>query len=72
VQFLVKDACSQLNKNFYRVLLYSYEDGKGDTFFGQKPENLYENQELAAKIESSLTKMTRFNVWCEAILERKN
>ena len=72
VQFLVKDACSQLNKNFYRVLLYSYEDGKGDTFFGSKPDNLYQNHELAAKVESSLAKMTRFNVWCEAILERKN
>jgi hypothetical protein len=37
VQFLVKDATSQLNKNFYRILLYSYEEGKGDTFFGCKP-----------------------------------
>ena len=27
---------------------------------------------MAQKIESSLNKMTRFNVWCEAILERKN
>jgi len=54
------------------VLLYSYEEGKGDTFFGCKPENLYQNEELAQRIESCLQKMTRFNVWCEAILERKN
>jgi len=68
----VKDATSQLNKNFYRILLYSYEEGKGDTFFGSKPTNLYHDEELAAKVESCLSKMTRFNVWCEAILERKN
>lgn len=68
----MKDATSQLNKNFYRVLLYSYEEGKGDTFFGCKPANLYHDEELAAKVESSLQKMVRFNVWCEAILERKN
>ena len=72
LQFLVKDATSQLNKNFYRVLLYSYEAGKGDTFFGCKPENLYTNSALAKQIESQLNKLTRFNVWCEAVLERKN
>lgn len=43
IQMLVKDSASQLNKNFYRVMLYSYAENKGETFFGDdlKPGNLY-------------------------------
>ena len=41
MQMLVKDTASQLNKNFYRVLLYSFEAGYGDDFFGMKPVNLW-------------------------------
>jgi hypothetical protein len=52
VQFLVKDSSSQLNKNFYRILLYSFEDEKGADFFsGVKPCNLYHNEEALKKIE---------------------
>ena len=46
VQFLVKDQSSQMNKNFYRILLYSDEEAKGENFFnGIKPCNLYKNEE---------------------------
>jgi len=74
LQLLVKDSASQLNKNFYRVLLYSYGEGKGDTFFGadHKPCNLYKNKEELKYIERQLNTMQRFNVWMEAILERTN
>ena len=41
VQMLVKDYASQVNKNFYRVLLYSFEEGYGDNFFNMKPVNLW-------------------------------
>ena len=47
VQFLVKDAASQLNKNFYRVMLFSGVDGLGKEFFGKNhpPANLYEDED---------------------------
>ena len=41
MQLLVKDPPSQINKNFYRVLLYSYEEGMGDKFFNMEPVNLW-------------------------------
>ena len=44
MQMLVKDTASQLNKNFYRVLLYSFEDGYGNDFFGVEPKNLYHHE----------------------------
>jgi len=37
----VKDPPSQINKNFYRVLLYSHEEGMGDKFFNMEPVNLW-------------------------------
>ena len=45
IQFLVKDAASQLNKNFFRVILYSGKDGGCHDFFGREhpPCNLYKN-----------------------------
>ena len=44
MQMLVKDTASQLNKNFYRVLLYSFEEGYGHDFFGMEPKNLYHHE----------------------------
>ena len=72
MQMLVKDTASQLNKNFYRVLLYSFEEGYGDQFFGMEPTNLYQDEEALENIKRYLAMMTRFNVWVNAILERKN
>ena len=61
-----------MNKNFYRVLLYSHEEGLGDTFFGEghKPVNLYKDEAELKYIERMLTATQRFNVWIEAVLER--
>ena len=69
---LVKDTASQLNKNFYRVLLYSFEEGYGDQFFGAEPKNLYQDEIALENIKCYLAMMTRFNVWVSALLERKN
>jgi len=46
IQFLVKDSASQLNKNFFRVMLFSGgPEGVGHDFFGAQhpPCNLYKN-----------------------------
>ncbi len=52
MQMLVKDSSSQMNKNFYRILLYSFEDGKGEEFFNNiKPCNLYKNPDALQQIE---------------------
>ena len=76
IQFLVKDQASQLNKNFYRILLYSYDEPYGKDFFKQpvEPCNLYakSNEEKLTALKSQLNNMIRFNVWCDAILERQN
>ena len=76
IQFLVKDQASQLNKNFYRILLYSYDEPYGKDFFKSpvEPCNLYakSNEEKLMALKSQLNNMIRFNVWCDAILERQN
>ena len=72
MQMLVKDTASQLNKNFYRVLLYSFEEGYGHDFFGVAPKNLYHHNAELEQVKRYLAMMTRFNVWVEAVLERKN
>ena len=74
LQLLVKDQASQLNKNFYRILLYSYAAPFGTDFFKDpvKPCNLYasENADKLEAIKQQLNNMVRFNVWCDAVLER--
>lgn len=76
IQLLVKDQISQLNKNFYRILLYSYDQSHGQDFFKQPAEacNLYlkENEDKLNALKLQLNNMVRFNVWCDAILERQN
>mmetsp|Transcript_4467 Transcript_4467/g.7632 ORF Transcript_4467/g.7632 Transcript_4467/m.7632 type:complete len:93 (+) Transcript_4467:1220-1498(+) len=76
MQLLVKDHSSQLNKNFYRILLYSYDKAYGQDFFKGPvtPCNLYakENEEQLNSLKLQLANLIRFNVWCDAILERQN
>jgi len=76
VQLMVKDQVSSLNQNFYRVLLYSHSDEYGKDFFKEpaQPCNLYakSNAEKLAAIENQLKNICRFNVWCDAVLERQN
>jgi len=45
MQMLAKDCSSQINKNFYRILLYSFDEGYGDRYFGIEAKNLYEDKE---------------------------
>lgn len=84
VQFLVKDSGSHTNKHFYRVLLYSIEPHLGEDFFpdiGSKSKKdprrklpnlwLEENKDSLDKIKGRLNAMKKFNVYCEAILERR-
>lgn len=72
MQMLVKDSSSQMNKNFYRILLYSYEESKGAEFFNDiKPCNLYKNPEVLQQIQKQVKIMTKFNVWIDAIIERQ-
>ena len=76
MQLITKDQCSQTNKNFYRVLLYSHGPEYGQDFFKEPmtPCNLYakENEKKLEAFEKQLRNLVRFNVWCHTILERKN
>lgn len=71
MQMLVKDASSSMNKNFYRILLYTYQDKGSDFFNGMKPQNLYKNPEALETIERHVKSLTKFNVWVDAIVERQ-
>jgi hypothetical protein len=66
----VKDSASQVNKNFYRVLLYSGIQNHGKDFFGFEPCNLYKNEEKLKKVTAKLESMMRFNVWCDVVLTK--
>ena len=46
----------------------------GDKFFNMEPVNLWHkaNQTSLEKIQFYVQAMTRFNVWIEAVLERRN
>jgi len=73
IQFLVKDQASQINKNFYRVLLYSGVNGNCKDFFGPdcKPTNLHKNERQLKAVSDRLKGLLRFNVWCDAVLMRQ-
>jgi hypothetical protein len=73
MQMLVKDETSQTNKNFYRILLYSTTQDCGENFFGEDltPSNLYRDEKKCKKIVQHLQTMLRFNVWINAVLERR-
>lgn len=61
-----------MNKNFYRILLYTYEDNKGMEFFNNMPPcNLYKNPDALQTIENLTKRMIKFNIWIDAIIERQ-
>jgi hypothetical protein len=67
-----------MNPNFYRLLLFSgitdsdEDEGSVSNFFtGTKPCNLYKNEEALAIIEKHVRLMHRYNVWLDALIERK-
>lgn len=70
VQFLVKDASTLSNANQYRILNYSHE-GLGTQFFG-KATNLWSDTAAAKRIEKACVNLKKFNVWVDAVLERRN
>jgi hypothetical protein len=60
-----------MNKNFYRILLYSDEEDKGTKFFrGIEPCNLYKDEEKRKMMERYVKILTTFNVWVDAIVSR--
>jgi len=61
-----------LNNNTYRMLLYTH-DGLGENFFnGMKPSNLYTNDANRKKLEEASDRLTSFNSWVDAVVERRN
>jgi|Transcript_22219 hypothetical protein len=70
VQLSVKDASTLSNANQYRILNYSHE-GLGAAFLG-KPSNLWTDAAAAKRVEKSVANLTKFNVWVDAVVERKN
>jgi hypothetical protein len=58
-----------MNKNFYRILLYSDEAEKGESFFkGLTPCNLYKKEKERVLMERYVKMLTTFNVWIDAVL----
>ena len=70
VQFSVKDASSLSSANQYKILNYS-QDGLGAAFFG-KASNLYSDAAAAKRVEKQMANLTKFNVWVDAVVERRN
>ena len=70
VQLSVKDASTLSNANQYRILNYSHE-GLGANFLG-KASNLYSDAAAAKRVEKAVANLTKFNVWVDAVVERRN
>ena len=70
VQLSVKDTSSLSNANQYRILNYSHE-GLGANFLG-KATNLYSDAAAAKRVEKTVANLAKFNVWVDAIVERRN
>lgn len=70
VQLSVKDASTLSNANQYRILNYSHE-GLGANFFG-KASNLWSDAAAAKRVERSIANLQKFNVWVDAVVERRN
>ena len=70
VQLSVKDASTLSNANQYRILNYSHE-GLGANFLG-KATNLYSDAAAAKRVEKAVANLTKFNVWVDAVVERRN
>jgi hypothetical protein len=70
VQLSVKDASTLSNANQYRILNYSHE-GLGAQFFG-KATNLWTDAAAAKRVEKACANLAKFNVWVEAVVEKKN
>ena len=70
VQLLVKDASTLANTNQYKILNYSHE-GLGGAFFG-KAANMHSDAAALKKLEKQVATLKKFNVWVDAVVERRN
>ena len=70
VQLCVKDASTLSNANQYKILNYSHE-GLGANFLG-KAVNLHNDAAAAKRVEKTLANLQKFNVWVDAVVERRN
>ena len=71
-QFLVRDFSTAQSDNLYKVFLCS-KDGQGADFFGGFGARPVANDQAARKkLEGYVEQLTRFNVFVDAVLERKN
>ena len=70
VALTVKDAATLSSANQYRVLNYSHE-GLGADFFG-KAANLHSDAGARGKFDKACANLLKFNVWVDAIVERRN
>jgi len=71
IQFLVKDTSTESTDQIYWILLYSF-NGKGEKFFaGIKPVDLFKNKDVLDKIKRYVNLMTKYNIYIDAIIERR-
>jgi hypothetical protein len=71
-QLLVKDQSTINTNNFYKVLLYT-QDGHAANFFnGIAPKNLHTDAAAKKKVDGYVNLLTKFNVFVDAVLERRN
>ena len=72
IKLMTKDTSTNRNKYIYSILLYS-RPGWGDDFFKDiKPWNLYENEEAYDKLSKYMKVLTKYNVYVEGIVKKKN
>lgn len=70
VQLFVKDKELRDNPEVYRLLLWTH-NGKGKDFFDEeKPMNCYRSEWLCNKLEEMYSRLTRYNVYLDCIVER--
>jgi hypothetical protein len=71
VQFLIKDKSLFSRAGGVKLFLFT-SDGVGDKFFnGLPPQNMYRDPVYRAHIERYVRQMVRFNVYFDAIVEKK-
>jgi len=71
VQFMIKDVSTSNIDALHKVLLYSFNQKGEDFFAGIKPCNLYENPETLEKIKRLVNIITKYNIYIDGILERR-
>ena len=68
---MAKDGSTSLQNNHFRILLYSH-DGLGAGFFGTNADNLHTNANARKRVEEVAATLTKFNVYVDAVVERRN